>query len=164
VYLVEIALRSLAVYVAIVVLLRLGGRRQLGQLTPFDLVALLLVSNAVQNAMVGDDVSVPGGIVSAATLLSVAAVMVHLRARLPWIRRLVEGTGPTVLVQNGAFNERNLARVGLAHDDVLRALREHAEVDDVTHVRLAVLETDGTVSIVPMSADVQQSQTKVTTR
>lgn len=79
--LIEIVGRSLVVYAAVLVGLRLGGRRELGQLTPFDLVVILLVANAVQNAMVGADTTLRGGLVSAATLLAANAIVVRLRLR-----------------------------------------------------------------------------------
>jgi uncharacterized membrane protein YcaP (DUF421 family) len=163
-YLLEIAGRSLAVYLSILLMLRIGGRRELGQLTPFDLVVILLVANSVQNAMVGSDVSLEGGLVSAGVIFFANAVVARLRIRAPWFEKLVEGGGPVVLVQNGRWNDADLAREGLQKEDVLRALREHGEVADVSQVALAVLETDGSVSTVPITADVVTSVQKVKTR
>jgi len=163
-YLLEIAGRSLVVYLAILLMLRLGGRRELGQLTPFDLVVVLLVANSVQNAMVGADVSLAGGLTSAAVIFVANAFVARLRIHAPWFRKLVEGDGPIVLAQNGEWNEDNLSREGLQKEDVLRAMREHGEVADVRHVAVAVLETDGSVSTVPTTADVVTSVRKVETR
>jgi uncharacterized membrane protein YcaP (DUF421 family) len=109
----EIIGRTLVVYAVVLVGLRLGGGRELGQLTPFDLVVILLVANAVQNAMVGPDTSLQGGLVAAATLLVVNAGVARLRFRSPRIRHLVEGV-PVVLVQHGYSAEMiliSLARV-----------------------------------------------------
>ena len=161
--LLEIVGRTLAVYVAVLAGLRLGGRREVGQLTPFDLVVVLLVANAVQNAMVGPDTSLVGGLVSAASLLVVNAVVARLRLRSPRLRELVEGM-PVVLVQHGAWIPENLRRERLTEDEVLAALREHGEVADVSHVELAVLETDGSVSVVPMSAPTHRSRRRLRQR
>ena len=151
--LVEIVGRTLAVYAAVLLGLRVGGRRELGQLTPFDLVVILLVANAVQNAMVGPDTTLAGGLVSAATLLAVNFVVARLRLVSPRLRHLVQGV-PVVLVQHGALVGTNLRREGLTEDDVLAAVREHGAVDGFAQVELAVLEVDGSVSVVPISADV----------
>jgi uncharacterized membrane protein YcaP (DUF421 family) len=161
--LLEIAGRTLVVYVAVLAGLRLGGRREIGQITPFDLVVVLLIANAVQNAMVGPDTSLAGGLVSVAALLAVNALVARLRLRSTRLRHLVEGV-PVVLVQHGQWVQENLAREGLTNDEVLAALREHGEVSDVTQVELAVLETDGSVSVVPVSAPVHRSHRRLRQR
>ncbi|HEX4866203.1 MAG TPA: YetF domain-containing protein [Acidimicrobiales bacterium] len=158
--LVEIVGRSLVVYVAVLVGLRVGGRREIGQLTPFDLVVILLVANAVQNAMVGADTTLLGGLVAAATLLVVNAIVARLRLRSPRLRQLVEGV-PVVLIQHGEWVGDNLRREGLTADEVMAAIREHGEIGDVTHVELAVLETDGSVSVVPMTASVHRTRRRL---
>jgi uncharacterized membrane protein YcaP (DUF421 family) len=150
----------LAVYVVVLVGIRLGGRRQLGQLTPFDLVLVLLVANAVQNAMVGPDTTLAGGVVSAATLFVANAGVGQLRLASPSLRRLVEGT-PIVLVQRGEWVETSIRREGLTHDDVLESIREHGGVDSVQDVALAVLEVDGTVSVVPVTSQVHRSRRRL---
>lgn len=161
--LIEIVGRSLVVYLAVLIGLRLGGRRQLGQLTPFDLVVILLVANAVQNAMVGADTSLQGGLVSAATLLVANAFVARLRLRSGRIRQLVEGV-PVVLVQHGELVTANLHREGVTEEEIVAAVREHGEVGDLSQVELAVLETDGSVSVVPVSADVQRSRRRLPRR
>ena len=161
--LVEIVGRSLAVYVAVLLGLRLGGRRELGQLTPFDLVVILLVANAVQNAMVGADTSLAGGLVAAATLLVVNALVARLRLRSPRLRQLVEGV-PVVLIQHGEWVHANLRREGLTEDEVLAAVREHGDIGEVEHVALAVLETDGSVSVVPVATPVHRTRRRLRQR
>ncbi len=161
--LLEIVGRSLSVYVAVLVGLRLGGRRELGQLTPFDLVVILLVANAVQNAMVGTDTSLQGGLVSAATLLIVNTGVARLRLRSIRVRRLVEGV-PVVLVQHGELVTANLHREGVTEEEVIAAVREHAAIGDLSQVELAVLETDGSVSVVPMTANVHRSRRRLRQR
>ena len=146
----SIVARTLIVYLALLAGLRLAGKRELGQMTPFDLVVILLIANAVQNAMVGPDTSVTGGLIAAGVLVTVNYGVAAARERLPWLRRAVEGT-PTLLINDGRFVPEHLAREGLSEDDVLMAIREHG-VADVKDVRIAVLETDGSISIVPADA------------
>ncbi|HET7486919.1 MAG TPA: YetF domain-containing protein [Acidimicrobiales bacterium] len=152
--------RTVAVYAAVLVGLRIGGRRELGQLTPFDLVVILLVANAVQNAMVGSDTTLQGGLVAAATLLILNAVVARARLYSPRVRELVEGV-PVVLVQEGRVIEANLKKEGITEEELLAAVREHGSVDELSHVAMAVLEADGSVSVVPMSADVQRSRRRL---
>jgi uncharacterized membrane protein YcaP (DUF421 family) len=163
VHLLEIAGRSLVVYAAILGGLRLGGRREIGQLTPFDLVVILLVANAVQNAMVGSDTSLVGGLVAAATLLVVNIAVARLRLRSPRLRHLVEGV-PVVLIQHGEWVEENLRRESITREEVLAAVREHGDVDEVGHVAMAVLETDGSISVVAMNAPVHRTKRRIRTR
>ena len=122
-----------------------------------------LVANAVQNAMVGPDTTLQGGLVSAATLLAVNAGVARFRLRSARFRQLVEGV-PVVLVQRGELVSANLHREGITEDEVVAAVREHGEIGDLSQVELAVLETDGSVSIVPMSANVQRSRRRLRQR
>ncbi len=143
-----IALRSFAIYLAILAGLRLAGKREIGQMTVFDLVVLLLIANAVQNAMVGPDVSLTGGLIAAAVLLAMNAIVARTRLRSIRLRKLIEGS-PTVLVLHGEVNERNLAHEGIDAGTLEQALREHG-VGKLEDVEMAVLETDGSISVVPM--------------
>lgn len=144
--LLEIAGRTIIVYGVLLAGIRLAGKREIGQLTPFDLVVLLLISNAVQNAMTGPDTSVTGGVVAAATLLVANAGVARLRQRSRHFQRWVEGI-PIVLVAHGEIQVRNLLREHMTLEELMAALREH-EVRDVRHVELAMLEVDGTVSVI----------------
>ena len=146
----SIVARTLIVYLALLAGLRLAGKRELGQMTPFDLVVILLIANAVQNAMVGPDTSVTGGLIAVGVLVSVNYGVARARERLPWLRRAVEGT-PTLLINDGKFVREHLRREGLEEDEVLVAIREHG-VAEAKDVRIAVLETDGSISIVPVDA------------
>jgi uncharacterized membrane protein YcaP (DUF421 family) len=143
----SIVARTTIVYLALLAGLRLAGKRELGQMTPFDLVVILLIANAVQNAMVGPDTSVVGGLIAAAVLITLNYGVAIARGRLPWLRRAVEGSA-TLLINDGRFVEEHLRQEGLEEDEVLMAIREHG-VADVKDVRMAVLETDGSISIVP---------------
>ncbi|HZT06719.1 MAG TPA: YetF domain-containing protein [Chloroflexota bacterium] len=154
--LLAIIVRTAVVYVALLFLLRLAGKRELGQMTPFDLVVLLIISNAVQNAMVGPDTSLTGGLVAAIVLVVVNGAVNRLFVRYGWLGRGVLGT-PTLLVNDGALIPEHLRREGLAESEVLQALREHG-VESVEQVKMAVLEVDGTISVVP--ADARSSRTR----
>jgi uncharacterized membrane protein YcaP (DUF421 family) len=146
----QIVARSLLVYVGVLVGLRLMGKRELGQMTVFDLVVILLIANAVQNAMVGPDVSIQGGLLAAGVLLAINRLVAALRVHSGVWGRLIEGT-PTVLVQEGQFLEAALRKEGLERRQVEMAMREHG-ITSIERVRLAILETDGSISIVPEEA------------
>ena len=143
--LLEIVARTAIVYLALLVGLRLTGKRQVGQFTPFDLLLLLLLANAVQNAMVGPDTSLVGGVVAAAALFAVNTAAARFAWRSKGAARLFEGT-PTLLIQQGQILDGNLAREGISNEDLLRALREHG-IESVDVVRSAILEVDGSISV-----------------
>jgi uncharacterized membrane protein YcaP (DUF421 family) len=145
-----IIIRTLAVYLVILFGLRLAGKREIGQMTVFDLVVLLLISNAVQNAMVGPDTSLIGGILAAVVLLLANAAVAHLRLRSPLLRRWVEGT-PTLLVLHGEVIPAHLRQEGIDEESLLAALREHG-VGEIGEVEMAVLEIDGSISVVPVGS------------
>lgn len=154
-----VVVRTAAVYLAVFIGLRLMGKREMGQMTVFDLVVVLLISSAVQNAMVGRDTSLLGGIVAAFVLLIANRGVGYLRLRGGRWGRMLEGT-PTVLVEDGEFVESHLRREGLDRTEVEMAIREHG-LDSVGAVKLAVLETDGAVSIVPMTSRVMRGHRHV---
>lgn len=141
--------RTMVVYLALLIGLRLFGRRELGQMTPFDLVVILLIANALQNAMVGPDTSVTGGLASAFTLLGINWLLTRLRARLPWLRRAAEGE-PILLVSGGQVLIKRLRHENIDLADLEQAVREHG-VADLSKVDTAILEVDGTVSIIPVA-------------
>jgi uncharacterized membrane protein YcaP (DUF421 family) len=155
----SIVLRTLIVYGAVLIGLRLAGKREIGQMTPFDLVVILLIANAVQNAMVGPDTSVTGGLIAAGVLIVANYGVAQARERLPWLRRAVEGT-PTLLINDGKFVSEHLRREGLEEEEVLMAIREHG-VADLKDVRMAVLEVDGSISIVPTDAQAMRTRRHV---
>ncbi len=134
--LLEKVLRTVLVYVAIVVLLRLIGKRNLAQLNTFDLVVVLLLSNVVQNAIIGPDDSLLGGLVGAAVLLGVNAGVVRLSAQNETVGRWLDGQ-PTVIVTDGEYDEDTMRRLALRHNDVEEALRKQgAHVSDIASAEL----------------------------
>jgi len=144
----DIILRTALVYLALLVGLRLAGKREIGQMTVFDLVVLLLIANAVQNAMVGPDSSLTGGILAAALLLVLNALLSRLLQRYPRLRKFVEGS-PTLLILHGQVLNDKMRREGIDIETLETALREHG-ITDRKDVEMAVLEIDGTISVVPV--------------
>jgi uncharacterized membrane protein YcaP (DUF421 family) len=140
-----VVLRTTVVYLLVLLGLRLAGKREMGQMTPFDLVVLLLLSNAVQNAMVGPDNSLVGGLAAAAVLLLLNFVITRLAVKSVPIRGLVQGHS-RLLVNRGVLVQKNLDDEGITRDELMQALREHG-VASLEDVRLAVLEIDGTISV-----------------
>jgi len=143
--LLEIILRTAIVYGVILVGIRLTGKREIGQMTPFDLALLLLISNAVQNAMTGPDTSVSGGIVAAVTLLLLNAAVTRIVWKNEKVRKIVEGS-PTLLIRHGKTIKENLDKERVTVDTLTQALREHG-VASVAEVSVAVLEIDGSISV-----------------
>ena len=141
----EFIVRALLVYVFLVVLLRITGRRQVGQLAPFDLVLLLVLSNAVQNSMNGGDNSVLGGVLSAVTLVGVNWVIGYMSFRSKRLARVVEGR-PQVLIHNGYVYRDVMDRERLTQSELDAALRQSgcASIEDV---HFAVLENNGQISV-----------------
>lgn len=141
----NIVLRTVTIYLVVLIGVRLSGKREVGQMTPFDLTLLLLLSNAVQNAMTGPDTSLTGGVVAAATLLIINYVFADLSGMNRKFRRWVQGQ-PSLLVHNGEVIAAHMAREHVSNDELQRALREHG-ISGIKEVALAVLEVDGSISI-----------------
>jgi uncharacterized membrane protein YcaP (DUF421 family) len=141
----EIAGRTTAVYLLVLLGIRLTGKREVGQMTPFDLTLLLLLSNSVQNAMTGNDTSLMGGAVAAVALLTLNYLFAEVSGLNRRFRTLLEGS-PTLLIHNGELITAHCAKEHISVDEVHRALREHG-VENIQDVALAVLEVDGAISV-----------------
>lgn len=146
----EFIVRAVVVYAFLIALLRLTGKRQVGQLAPFDLVLLLVLSNAVQNAMNAGDNSLVGGLLSATTLVGLNYAVGFATYRSKRLERLIEGR-PQVVIHNGRVFEDVMARAQLTHHELNAALRQAgcACADDV---QTAVLENNGAISVVARQA------------
>jgi uncharacterized membrane protein YcaP (DUF421 family) len=142
--LLQIVLRTGVIYALVLIGVRLSGKREVGQMTPFDLTLLLLLSNSVQNAMTGPDTSLAGGAVAATTLLLLNYGVAGLSGSNRRLRRLIQGQ-PALLVHDGQVIESHLAREHVSMDELRRALREHG-IERCDQVALAVLEVDGSIS------------------
>ena len=142
--LLQIVLRTAVIYLLVLIGVRLSGKREVGQMTPFDLTLLLLLSNSVQNAMTGPDTSLLGGAVAAATLLILNYFVANLSGGSRRFRKLVEGE-PSLLIHDGKIIDSHMARERVSMDELHRALREHG-LNSCDQVALAVLEVDGSIS------------------
>lgn len=142
----EFVLRGVVVYVFLLVFLRLTGKRQTGQYAPFDLVLLLILSNAVQNSMNAGDNSLVGGLISAATLIGCHVVLAQLTFRFAWMERLIDGS-PQVLVQQGQVNAQLMRKELLSTDDLEAALRASGCLH-LHEVERATIETNGQITVV----------------
>ena len=140
----EIILRTVVIYLVVLAGVRLSGKREVGQMTPFDLVLLLLISNSVQNAMTGPDTSVFGGIAAASTLLVMNYAIAELSGVNRRFRKVVQGQ-PSLLVHDGEVIAAHMAKEHVSMDELERALREHG-INSYHDVALAVLEVDGSIS------------------
>jgi uncharacterized membrane protein YcaP (DUF421 family) len=143
----EFALRALIVYAFLMLLLRVTGRRQVGQLAPFDLVLLLVLSNALQNSMNGGDNSIVGGVLSALTLVGVNWLVGYVSFRNKRLARLVEGK-PEVLIHNGHVYQDVMDRERLTQEELSAALRRSG-CASVEEVHFAILENNGQISVSP---------------
>src|SRR3954447_8362405 len=142
----DFVIRGVIVYVFLLVLLRLTGKRQVGQLAPFDLVLLLVLSNAVQNAMNGGDNSVTGGILSATTLVGINLVVGQLTYRSKGLEALIEGR-PVMLIHNGHIDQKALRGVQMTMHELECALRTEG-VAGPEQVHFAMLENNGHLTVV----------------
>ena len=142
----NIVFSSVAVYLFIVLGIRMFGKKELSQLSIIDLVFILLISNAVQNAMVGTNTSLPGGLVAAGSLFFVNFLLKQASYFFPKFGKVLEGS-PILLVYQGRVNQANLRKARFTMDELMEAIREHG-VNSVDQVDLAVLEVDGNISVI----------------
>jgi uncharacterized membrane protein YcaP (DUF421 family) len=143
--LLEVALRTVIVYAVVLAGIRLTGKREVGQMASFELVLILLLANAVQNAMTGPDTSLTGGVVGACTLLITNAIVTRVSSRSRKLRTALEGT-PTVLIIKGNMIKKNMEKEHIVNEELDQALREHG-ISTFTDVGIAVLEVDGSISV-----------------
>lgn len=141
----NIALRSIAVYIFIVAAIRLFGKKEFAQLTITDLVFILLISNSVQNAMVGQDSSLEGGLMSALALFLLNFLLKKISFWFPKIDKILDGE-PITLVYDGKLIETGLKKTEISVEELMVAIREHG-VETVEEVNLAVFEVDGSISV-----------------
>jgi len=152
--LVGVALRSAIIYLFLVIALRIGGKREVGQLTTPDLVVLLVVANGVQNAMVGDNTTLLGGVVSTVVIIALARVIQIAVSRS---RRLEEALigDPRILIVDGVPDPRAMREEEISLDELMASLRGHG-VERFDDVHLAVLEVDGSISVLPAEPGASQ--------
>jgi uncharacterized membrane protein YcaP (DUF421 family) len=142
----EVALRTAIVYLFLITAIRVSGKREVGQMSVLELIVVLIISDAVQNSMVGDNTTIWSGIVAVIVLLSLDFILRELARRSRRVEKALEGE-PRLLLRDGRLLKRAIEEEGLQAEDVRQAIREHglARVEDV---QSAVLETDGTISVI----------------
>jgi uncharacterized membrane protein YcaP (DUF421 family) len=150
----EKVIRTVAVYAALAVLIRLAGKRDLAQLNAFDLVVMLLLSNVVQNAVIGADNTLLGGLIGAAVLIAVNAGVVRFARRNDEFARLLEGT-PTIIARNGTWNDTALRREGLRKADAEAALRRQ-NANGIGETQTVSIEPGGAI-IATLREDLQSA-------
>lgn len=143
---INLVIRAIIVYLAVLLLLRFSGKRQMGQMSPTEFVALLLISNAVQNAMNAGDNSLLGGLILAAGLIALSWCITKATFHTRWARTLFEGT-PTLIIHHGAIIEKNRIKENLTLNEIHRLLRKQG-IHHLKEIDSAILESDGTLSIV----------------
>lgn len=151
-----IVISSATVYIFIVLAIRLFGKKELAQLSVIDLVFILLISNAVQNAMVGSNSTLSGGLVAASTLFVVNYLLKAILLKSPGLNRLIQGD-PLMLVYDGEVIQKHLDQSQISIEELEAAVREHG-VESVKEVNLAILEVDGNISV--LSDDFKNKTTK----
>jgi uncharacterized membrane protein YcaP (DUF421 family) len=144
----EAVLRALVVYVLLLAVFRLAGRRTLAQMTNFDFVLLLIVSEATQNAMIGNDYSITNGFLVVLTLIGIDIFLSLLKQRSESLQRWLDGL-PMVLVENGQALKDRMTRARVDENDVLSAARELQGLERMDQIKYAVLEVSGGISIIP---------------
>jgi uncharacterized membrane protein YcaP (DUF421 family) len=152
----EIAAKTTVIYFFLVLGLRLLGKRELGQMNIYDLVLIIVLANAVQNSMVGNDSSLVGGLVAAVTLLVWNRIFAVALARSSKLERTMVGN-PTLILNDGKLIDDHMRREGVTRDQVLEALREHG-VTRPDECKMCVLEVDGSISVVPKDAPVHKTR------
>jgi uncharacterized membrane protein YcaP (DUF421 family) len=151
-----IALKTLIVYAVLVIGLRLLGKRELGQMSVYDLVLIVILGNAVQNAMINNDNTLGGGVVAAMVLLLANRVLNVAMVRSPRVERALEGE-PVLIVSNGVVLAGAMRRQGITRDQLDAALREHG-YDSLDGIHSVILEVDGTMSVIPRQATVMKTR------
>jgi uncharacterized membrane protein YcaP (DUF421 family) len=148
--LLELVFRGVVIYVVLLILMRVGGKQQVGQLAPFDFVLLLIIGNSVENAMTGGDDSLTAGLVLAATLIGAALLTSWLHWRWRRVERLIDGE-PRVVINNGQPDETVMRQERVTMAELMTALRENGcfALEDV---RFAVIETNGRISVLQKDA------------
>ncbi len=142
----EFVLRALVVYVVVLAMVRLSGKRTVGQFTPFDMLLVVLLGNAVQNSLIGEDTSLLGGLLLAATLLAINYLVGWMSARSAPLKRVIEGE-PIVLARDGRVFRQVLRRELVSHADFDEAMRMEG-CPGIDKVKLALLETSGRITII----------------
>lgn len=154
----DIIIRSVSVYLFIIIALRIFGKKELSQLNTADVILILLISNSVQNAMVGNNTSLLGGIVAAIALFVINLIFKKVMLKSDFIKNLVQDK-PEILIHNGKVEFKTIAKIGITDDELKEAMREHG-VEFYKDVKLAMFEIDGSISIISGENNLKQTHHK----
>ncbi|MBY3067719.1 DUF421 domain-containing protein [Rhizobium laguerreae] len=143
----DAVLRGLAIYFALLVIIRLSGRRTLAQMTPFDLVIVLVIAETTQQAMLGDDFSITNAVILILTLFTTDIGLSYVKRWWPRAAHIIDGV-PTILVTDGVYDEGALKGARLQKEDVMQAARSQEGIESVTEIKFAILEVSGNISII----------------
>lgn len=141
-------LRAAAMYVALMILFKIAGRRSLAELTTFDFVLLMIIGEATQQALLGNDFSLTNAIVVIVTLIAVDVGLSLLKRRSSTVSRLIDGE-PTILVENGKILQERLRHARLIEADLMEAARSSQGIEKVEEIKFAILERNGKISVIP---------------
>lgn len=155
---IDITLRSVAVYFFMIIALRIFGKKELSQLNTADVILILLISNSVQNAMVGANTSLYGGIIAAFSLFLINFIFKKVMLKSKFIKGLVQDK-PEILIHNGKTEFKTLARLGITSEELEEAMREHG-IEYYKDVKLAMFEIDGNISIISGNENLKQTHHK----
>lgn len=154
----DIVIRSICVYLFMVIALRIFGKKELSQLNTADAILILLISNSVQNAMVGSNSSLLGGIVAALVLFVINFLLKRIMNHSKFFKDLIQDK-PEILVHNGKIEFKTLAKLGITSDELQEAMREHG-IEYFKDIRLAMMEIDGNISIISGNETIKQTHHK----
>ena len=140
-------LRAGAMYLALMVLFKIAGRRSLAELTTFDFVLLMMIGDATQQALLGDDFSITNGVLVIVTLIAIDVGLSLLKQRSGWVSRLIDGE-PTIIVENGKLLHRRLRHARLIEADVMEAARSSQGIERLEEIKFAIIERNGKISII----------------
>lgn len=154
----DVMLRSVAVYFFMIIALRIFGKKELSQLNTADIILILLISNSVQNAMVGSNTTLTSGIIAASALFVINMVFKRIMLKSNFIKNLIQDK-PEILIHNGIIDFKTLARLGISSEELEEAIREHG-IDHYRDVRLAMFEIDGNISVISGNENLKQTRHK----
>jgi uncharacterized membrane protein YcaP (DUF421 family) len=140
-------LRAAAIYLALMVLFKIAGRRSLAELTTFDFVLLMIIGEATQQALLGDDFSLTNSMLVIVTLIAIDVGLSLLKQRSQWVSQMIDG-GPTIIVENGKLLHKRLRHARLVEADVMEAARSSQGIETLDQIKFAILERNGKISVI----------------
>lgn len=154
----DIIIRTVSVYLFMIIALRIFGKKELSQLNTADIILILLISNSVQNAMVGSNVSLSAGLIAALVLFMINFIYKKFISRFESMRKFMQGK-PEILVHNGIVEFKTLSKLGITDEEMKESMREHG-IEHYKEIKLAMLEMDGNISIISGNETLKQSHFK----